>query len=191
MPTLYSAPAVAGDIEWTVGGTDPAGRPLVPGTGIIWVGVKGLKSLIPAADPAIGQRYALIGQDDYHPKNHYLKPEAIGRLQQLAYLYRRRFPNDPPLHLNDAGPERGGLFDIYWENPQKGTKRTVWWTPPHHEHRRRTVIDIRANDAPGAIPVRNWTSFLEIASRLGIEAAIHSPGTSNQHYHLRLMGVAE
>lgn len=117
----------------------------------------------------------------------------MGRLQQLAALYRQRFPSDPPPYLNDASLERGGLFDIYWENLQKGTKRTVWWTTPHVEHRRGTVIDIRVNGSEGSIPVDDeyFDAFEEIAQARGADAEIHSPGTSNQHYHVRLMGVAE
>lgn len=188
----YNAPAVSGDININAkctGGKNCNHE----GSKQVWVGVKGLEPIIPASDPATGSLYVLIGQDGHHPSNHYLKPNALGRLQQLAALYRQRFPNDPPLHLNDGSLERGGLFDIYWENAQKGTKRTAWWTPPHAEHRRGTVIDVRANRAVGAIPntprVRGW--FEQQIRRLNGSFLLESLGTSNEHYHVRLMGVAE
>lgn len=97
----------------------------------------------------------------------------------LAQIYHNEFPNGPVLHLNDASLERGGLFDIYQT-----------WAPSHHEHRRGTVIDIRANDEPNAIPFKNFTVFSGLASRLGSNCRIHSSGT-NRHFHCRPRGVAE
>lgn len=186
----FTAPVPAGDHTITARCTDGSCGTT---TGSVWVGIKGLEPIIPASDPATGPLYVLIGQDAYHPSNHSLTPAAIGRLQQLAALYRQRFPNSPPLHLNDASLERGGLFDIYWRNPQTGTQRTVWWTPPHFEHRRGTVIDVRANRAMGAVPneprVRSW--FETTIRNLPGSFLLESLGTSNEHYHIRLMGVAE
>ncbi len=49
-------------------------------SGAVWVGVKGLEPIVPAADATSGPLYVLIGQDDSHPRNHYLKPQALGRL---------------------------------------------------------------------------------------------------------------
>lgn len=188
----FKAPASAGDHKITASCTD--GKNCQPeGPDTVWVGVKGLEPIVPASDPTSGPLYVLIGQDGYHPDNHYLTPQANGRLQQLATLYQHRFPDNPPLHLNDASLERGGLFDIYWENPTKGNKRTTWWTPPHKEHRRGTVIDVRANRAPGAIPdrpdVRQY--FEQLVLDIQGSFILESQGTSNEHYHIRLMGVAE
>lgn len=110
----------------------------------------------------------------------------------LAQQYHQVwFPLDPVLYVNDGSLERGGIFDIYWENKQKGTARTAWWIPPHREHRRGTVIDIRANNAEGAIPVANRAIFEKLVKRLGGNYIHESVGTPNEHYHVRLLGVAE
>lgn len=198
----FKAPAPAGDHKIMASCTD--GKNCKPeGADLVWVGVKGLEPIIPASDTTSGPLYVLIGQDSYHPNNHYLTPLAIGRLQQLAAIYRQRFPSDPPLHLNDASLERGGMFDINFApyTDKKGVyhSRTPggvpgsWWVAPHDEHRRGTVIDVRANDAEGSIPVdpQHFEAFEKMAKDQGAHARIHSPGTSNQHYHIRLMGVAE
>jgi hypothetical protein len=145
----------------------------------VWVGIKELAPLYET------HLYKLVGSDDVHPNNHYLTIAATGSVVWLAELYRTRFPSDPVLHLNDASLERGGLFDI------KYTARTQWWTPPHEEHRKGTVIDVRANDAPGAVPSQNHSMFIDLARDIGADAGLHSPRTDNQHFHVRLMGVAE
>lgn len=183
----FSAPAVAGDIEIKAKCTDGKNCKQ-EGPETVWVGIK---ELLPI--PTASTVYLLENRDGQHPTNHYLTREAEDRLLRLADLYHQRFPADPVLYLNDASLERGGLFDSYWKNPEKGTKRTVWWTPPHREHRRGTVIDIRANGAKGSIPVddEHFRTFEDLAEKLHIQAEIHNPGTSNQHYHVRLMGVAE
>lgn len=145
-------------------------------TGTVWVGYKDLRPLPPSPN------YVLVGATSTHSNNHYLTDAAITKLNELVASYRVKFPNDPLLHLNDASLERGGVFDIKTQTP---------WTHPHREHRRGTVIDIRANDAPGAIPLTNHEIFIELANRMGANARLHSSGTSNQHFHVRLMGVGE
>jgi hypothetical protein len=191
----YRAPSVSGDYKIVASCTD--GKNCTQdGPDTVWVGVKGLEPIVPASDSASGPLYVLIGQDNYHPDNHYLTPKANGRLQQLASRYRERFPNDPPLYLNDASLERGGLFDIYYDYADKYGVRHErnaegWWTPPHAEHRKGTVIDVRANQAAGAVPSRNHQILMDLARDIGVDAGLHSPGTANQHFHIRLMGVAE
>lgn len=191
----YKAPSVSGDYKIVASCAD--GKNCTQeGPDTVWVGVKGLEPIIPASDSASGPLYVLIGQDSYHPDNHYLTPLAMGRLQQLASHYRERFPNDPPLYLNDASLERGGLFDSYYDYVDKYGVRHErnaegWWSTPHKEHRRGTVIDVRANQAAGAIPSRNHRVFMQFTRDIGAAAGLHSPGTDNQHFHIRLMGVAE
>ena len=176
VPFSFTAPAPAGDHTVTAKCVDGSCGEAV---GSVWVGIKGLVSLYDT------HLYKLVGSDDVHPNNHYLTNAASGSMVWLAELYRTRFPSDPVLHLNDASLERGGLFDI------KYTARTQWWSPPHEEHRKGTVIDVRANDAPGAVPSRNHQVFTQLARRAGADASLHSPGTYNQHFHVRLMGAAE
>jgi hypothetical protein len=171
LPFTFTAPASAGDHVITARCVN---QDCGQATGMVWVGYKDLQPLPPSPN------YALVGATGTHSDNHYLTDAAITKLNELVASYRARFPNAPLLHLNDASLERGGIFDI-----------KANWTPPHHEHRRGTVIDIRVNDAPGTIPARNYKAFTDIAGRIGMNAKLHSPGTSNQHFHVRLMGVGE
>lgn len=192
----YHAPVVSGDIDINATRCTDGKNCTQEGARRVWVGIKGLEPIVPASDPASGPLYVLIGQDGYHPNNHYMRPDALGRLQHLAALYRQRFPNDAPLHLNDASLERGGLFDIYYNftdanGIQHERNAEGWWKPPHEEHRRGTVVDVRANTAAGAVPFRNHQVLMQLARGFGADAKLHSPGTNNQHFHVRLMGVAE
>ena len=85
------------------------------------------------------------------------------------------------LHLNDASLQWGGLFDKDGD-----------WDTPHDEHRRGTVVDIRANSSPGAIPPALFKSFIKIATTLGMDPHQESIGdTVNQHFHTRLLNRKE
>lgn len=146
-------------------------------TGDVWVGVKGLVELPDVISLA---PWVKVGQQAEHPNNHYLKPEAIIKLIQFASYYSETFPNDPPLHLNDASLERGGVFDIRFD-----------WMRPHGEHRRGVVIDVRANGTPTAIPKKNFKKFEALMSDLDIEWLREHVNQSNGHYHLRLLRIAQ
>jgi hypothetical protein len=140
----FTAPAVSGDHKITATCTD--GRTCTQeGPDKVWVGVKGLIPIPPIPDLLPQATYQLnesdgrpVGSTDSHPDNHYLTPEAVTKLWNLGFRYSMiEFPNYPLLHINDASLERGGLFDLSGN-----------WTPRpsgHHEHRRGTVVDIRAN----------------------------------------------
>ena len=94
--------------------------------------------------------------------------------------------------LNDGSEVWGGKFDIFGE----------WGQNPksHAEHRVGTHIDIQANGAEGAVPrdIRDavfkwlWKREMEtsgIPEDLWIEstqALWEFPGTTNEHFHLRL-----
>lgn len=185
----FTAPLPAGDHKLKATCTDRTCTSQGPDT--VWVGIKGLLPI-----PTASTVYLLENRDGQHPNNHYLTSEAEDRLLRLADRYHQRFPADPVLYLNDASLERGGLFDIYYNftdanGVQHERNAEGWWKPPHEEHRRGTVIDVRANQAAGAIPSRNHRVFMQFARDIGADAGLHSPGTANQHFHIRLMGVAE
>lgn len=171
----FTAPAAAGDHKLKATCTDR--NCTLQGPDTVWVGIK---NLIPL--PAINSYVLLPNQDrdENHPDNHYMTYDAHIKLMQLADLYRRNFPGDPKLHINDASLVRGGLFDLAhnWSIKPRG----------HKSHRHGKSVDIRANSAknPGsAIPTRNFQEFKWIAKEIGGDAEIHSPGDPlNQHFHV-------
>lgn len=170
----FTAPAPAGDHQITATCTDRTCTPEGPDT--VWVGTKGLIPL-----PATSVYVLIPNADTAHPNNHYMTSLAAFRLTALASLYHGTFPDDPLLHLNDASLERGGLFDYKARFGQP-------WVPPHNTHREGDIVDIRANPKikpETAIPEENFADFIDLAERVGGAAGIHSPGTSNQHFHLK------
>jgi hypothetical protein len=86
-----------------------------------------------------------IGDTPQHHSgvNHYLHPKATENLKRLALYYSFLLGEPIPekLHINDASLPEGGLFDIGGA-----------WTVDHKYHRKGRVVDIRGNQAPGAIP---------------------------------------
>lgn len=109
---------------------------------------------VPGLAPVPGSSlYVFVGGEagKAHTDNHYLTPTASNILGQLAREYHQQFPFSPVLRVNDASLTWGGVLDI------KGT-----WSEPHKEHRRGSVVDVRANnDARTAMPEANFPSFKE------------------------------
>lgn len=182
----YKAPSVSGDYKIKASCTDGKNCKQEGPDGV-WVGVKYLY-------PATGsQNYVLISpnRDTYHPDNHYLTGAANTALEELAIRYHMEFPNSPVLYLNDSSLERGGLFDIAFNcDTYSGTcsRSKPWWTPPHSEHRRGVVIDIRANGTSTAIPPQNYGRFKAIANGLYMNV---KDETDLGHFHVRLLGLAQ
>ena len=173
----FLAPKVSGDYKITASCLDRNCNQ--QGDDKIWVGIEDLIPLNPS--PV----YSLIGSKPEHPNGHYLTYSALLKITALSIAYNAKYPGKV-LHLNDASLERGGIFDIYYDN------RAIdgWWKPPHTEHRRGTVIDIRANGASGSILPDEETSFRRLAKRYDIDVRPHGSG-SNRHFHVRIMGVRE
>ena len=130
----------------------------------------------------------VIGDNGNHSGNHYLTSEAASQLWRLAATYYFKYRQDtsvPLLHLNDASLVWGGRFDVNGN-----------WADPHAGHRKGTVIDIRANALPTAIPESLFTDFEDMAKDTkladGVTSAIaqlHLIGLPTQHYHVLLLGV--
>jgi hypothetical protein len=140
----------------------------------------------------------VIGDNGNHSGNHFLTPEAASILWRLAATYYFKYRQDtsvPLLHLNDASLVWGGKFDI------KGN-----WVKPHAGHRKGTVIDIRANALPTAIPESLFTDFEKLTNAtklsdgmtsaiaqlhcsIGFDPATNCLGDNNRHYHVILLGV--
>jgi hypothetical protein len=155
------------------------GKCTQPASKNIDVKVDGLFALLPSQ-----ALYELVGglpDNPEHPDNHYLTPAAKRKLLQLVNDYNNLFPDDSILHLNDASLVWGGLFDIK-------TK----WKPSHYEHRRGTVIDVRANRTDTAIPPANYRKFMRIIEDIEGDYIYHPPGKPiPEHFHVRLIGVEE
>ncbi len=173
----FTAPLLAGDHKIKASCTDGKNCKL-EGPDTVWVGIKDLVPL------GVSQYFVPIGDTPNHFDNHYLTLEAASRVNVLAALYRAKFPTNPLLHLNDASLERGGVFDV-----------SSNWQSPHFEHCKGTTIDVRANDALGAIPPQNQPVFEDLAQKVGAEAIFEIPEDRNgnqlyhlRHYHVQLMG---
>jgi hypothetical protein len=128
----------------------------------------------------------IIGSTAEHGSNHYLTSDAQEQLWLLAqaffeYQILNGVAKPTLLHLNDASLEWGGKFDI------KGK-----WAGKHKEHRRGTVIDIRANSASGAIPRELTDKYIDIATRLKIDAHLeYDNDPVMRHFHTRLLNRKE
>ena len=174
----YTAPAVSGNYTITARCTDGTCN---EATGFVWVGIHGLVNI-----PSSGF-WNMYGDTGIHPAGHYLAGDALGKLMDLARLYKQvYFPlNTPVLQLNDASLERGGVFDIDFVG------RSTFWTPPHAEHQRGVVIDIQANGSATAIPDGNFPDFQDLLTSLGMTWWPEYLNQSGGHYHVRLLGIAQ
>lgn len=126
----------------------------------------------------------------WHTDNHNMTSGAANALIVLASKYHSAFSSDPVLHLNDASLPWGGVYDIC-ARPGACTSGIHAWTKPHAEHRRGTVVDVRANGADGSIPKKNFVFFTRMLGELHMTYLHEYPGTSNEHYHVRLLGRSE
>jgi len=126
----------------------------------------------------------VIGSTTNHTSNHYLTSAASMKLWRLAadfynYQVLNGVMTPTLLHLNDASLKWGGVFDLDAD-----------WDEPHAEHRRGTVIDVRANSSPGAIPDADFSAFKAMAKLLKVDPHFEG-GSINQHFHLRLLNRKE
>lgn len=189
----FTTPGPAGDHIFTATCTDGKNC-TIQGPKTIWVGVKDNGQ--PLTGLPGSPLWVPVGMTGIHPDNHYLTQAALARLTVLAQAYHDQFPAVPELRLNDASLVRGGVFDIDFDpfTGKNGVYRSrtpggmpgYWWAPPHAEHRRGTVIDIRANGASDAIPAINYKRFEDLVNRLGMNY-LHE----KDHFHVRLLGIAQ
>ena len=199
----FTAPQPSGTHSFTAACVSPACTNTT--TGNVEVKVAGLVPLSSSS-----RVYKLVGVTNTHALNQYLTPAALDIARKLAIRYNAQFPASPLLRYNDASLPYGGVFDIctgkettpgcsqgaipHCQLQANGTY-TCSWSKPHKEHRRGTVVDIRANnDTATAIPVANDDGFWDLATDLGANPgdAPHSPNSpTNRHWHVRLLGVNE
>jgi hypothetical protein len=148
---------------------------------------------------------SVIGaKSGWHTKNHYLTSTAASVLWGIAASYEieqqfklfdpvtKKYTKPPPvLHLNDASLPWGGVYDICVRPGACPDLGVVAWKKPHKEHRRGTVIDVRANGTDGSIPDADKRKFGNLLIDYGVPYLHEDVGTLNEHFHLRLMGKRE
>ena len=162
-----------------------------PQTAPVNVKVDGLQPI-----PATPFMYSmqLPNRDTNHPATFYLTKASIGKLRTVAlYYYMATFKKKkkgvtPDFVLNDASLEWGGVLDCYLTCNSAQYPSTPWHK--HHiEHRRGSVVDVKANGLPGSIvydrDFRYWATYF----RVGV-GDLHGSGSS-LHYHLRLNNGAK
>jgi hypothetical protein len=136
--------------------------------------------------------------DINHPDNHNLKPEASAKLAAIAkayyeatYLFKDGWI--PNVMLNDASLNWGGILDCFL-TCINSVPPSVPWGPAHEEHRRGSVVDIRARlpavNNPQVDTLLYEKEFKKAALDAGAEPHLESSG-NGRHYHLRLFGVKE
>lgn len=196
----FFAPEASG--THTITATCESPTCIAPASGDINVQVDGLEPM------SSSNSYVFVGAvPGFHTDNHNLVPKAMTVAHKLAILYQEKFPSAPLLHYNDASLHFGGVLDIctgkestpgcssQCQLQPNGISYTCSWSEPHQEHRRGSVVDVRANnDVQTAIPAANFQDFKKIARSLGADPGKrpHSPNSpTNRHWHVRLLGVAE
>jgi len=204
----FKAPIVSGKHSFSAT-CDKCGNS--PQTANLEVKVEGLKPIPASTFYALTEPTGdVIGaRSGWHTANHYLMPDAAAILWRIAVSYnveqafKLRDPitkkllrdaqnkpvSAPVLHLNDASLPWGGVYDIC-ARPTACIQGVVRWDPDHYEHRRGSVVDVRANSDTTAIPVANFVKLERLAARYGARAKLESSGT-NRHYHLRLFNRKE
>lgn len=188
----FTAPEVSGTHIFTATCVQPTCTNN-PATTQIDVKVDGLAP-IPSS---VFYRFISPNADTNHPDNHNLKPEASAKLAAIAkayyeatYLFKDGWI--PNVMLNDASLKWGGILDCFLTCINTDPP-SVPWGPAHGEHRRGSVVDIRArlpavNDPnnPSADTLLYADKFIEIALKAGAD-----PYPEGSHYHLRLFGIRE
>lgn len=188
----FTAPEVSGTHTFTATCVQPTCTNN-PATTKINVMVDGLAP-IPVS---VYYRSIFPNGDTNHPDNHNLKPEASARLAAIAkasyeaaYLLNNGLI--PSVMLNDASLKWGGILDCFLT-----CGNSVPCGPSHHEHRRGSVVDIRAR-LPAINNPNNLQAdtllyekeFIKAARDAGADPSLESSG-NGRHIHLRLFGIPE
>lgn len=131
----------------------------------------------------------LPNRDTNHPATYFLTKASAERLKMIAlYYYAFTFAKKkqgvvPDFVLNDASLEWGGVLDCFLTCSSAQYPSTPWHK--HHvEHRRGSVVDIKANGDPGSVVYDSDFRFW--AAEFGVDVGrLHGSG-SGLHYHIRL-----
>ena len=163
---------------------DVCGNSPVPAT--IEVGVSGLGQ-IPISP---FYKLQLPNRDFNHPKTHFLTATASKKLETMAILYTlktlyKKKAVKADFVINDASLEFGGILDCFLT-----CANSIPWQPDHIEHRRGTVVDVKANGTAGSILYEKNFTFAVKQMKASYGGKPHGKG-SGRHYHIRINGKAE
>ncbi len=135
----------------------------------------------------------LPNRDTNHPATHFLTQASAEKLKKIAlyyyvYTFKKKKPVNPDFVVNDASLEWGGVLDCFLTCDSAEYPSTEWHK--HHiEHRRGSVIDVKANGDPGSIVYGDV--FKRSARKFSVDVGnLHGSG-SGLHYHLRLNNAKE
>lgn len=204
--TCWSNPTINGAVAFNFNAPEAAGIHTITATcdGCANTVTKQVDVKVTGLEPMAGSiLYAKImpNADTNHPNTNYLTTEAMARLADMGLQYSVTGLIDfgmvlPPLQINDASLKWGGILDCFLT-----CINSEPWGPSHEEHRKGTVVDIRANGGTGSIPTsaKMTENFIALTRKAILSkypestvtiAAAHGKGTG-RHFHVRLLGRKE
>ncbi len=133
--------------------------------------------------------FQLPNRDTNHPSTLFLtaasskKLDTIANLYYAATYYQSKQGVIPDFVLNDASLEWGGVLDCFLTCNSAMYPSTPWHKA-HTEHRRGSVVDVKANGSPGSIVYE--AEFIKDARFHKVEIGAPHGSGSGRHYHLRL-----
>ncbi|NOU01866.1 MAG: hypothetical protein HOO95_09895, partial [Gallionella sp.] len=152
-----------------------------PQTAVIDVKVAGLLDI--PASPFYG--FKSPNGDTNHPYTYFLKPEFSSKLEKITSLYynytylQSKNGVIPDFVITEGSLKWGGVLDCFLTCPD-----SVPWGPAHVEHRRGSVVDVRANGTPGAIVYEE--QFKDIAKFCKVVIGRKHGVGSGLHFHINL-----
>lgn len=123
--------------------------------------------------------------DTNHPNTFFLKPEFSSKVENIATLYytytylQSKQGVIPDFVLTEASLIWGGVLDCFLTCAD-----SVPWGPAHIEHRRGSVVDVRANGTAGSIVYLE--DFRKAAKFYKVDIGNPHGSGGGRHYHLRL-----
>lgn len=152
-----------------------------PQTAVIDVKVAGLLDI--PASPFYG--FKSPNGDTNHPYTYFLKPKFSRKLNDIAMFYsintnlKSKQGVIPDFVLTETSLKWGGVLDCFLTCPD-----SVPWGPAHKEHRRGSVVDVRANGVAGSIVYEDDLREASLDEDVDIGRAHGSGG--GRHFHIKL-----
>jgi hypothetical protein len=171
--TIYTSSMFGGGVTVTASVTNAS----VNKSSIMNVRVPGLASL------GTGANHRLIGDNDFHPNNHFGTAAPLANLPLIADDYKSTYygtgaiPFDDKIAFNDLSLINGGKFEVPGNWSQANTN--------HAEHRIGINCDVRYTNVPAA----RHATLEAIFQARGVASWLKHPTSSSDpappHYHVR------